>query len=121
MIAPYLANQLLNRVFRESGPVYLALHAREPGSVGDGELTGRGYGRQVAEFGEASLGQIRSRKTVDFPDLPGGSIRHLGFWDAKNGGHFLWGVALDAERTIQNDGDWFRVPADAIEIAIGGA
>lgn len=121
MITPYLANRLLNAGFQGDDPVYLALHTDEPGSVGDAELAGLGYARQVVTFGFASLGATRNQEAVEFPDLPVATVRQLGIWDAPARGHFLWGVALETAREIQNEGDSLRVPADAIELAIGGA
>jgi hypothetical protein len=126
MISPYLANQLLGAVFRGDaltaalGNVYLALHRDDPGSVGEGEFSGRGYGRQAVRFDEPSLGTIANRYAVEFPDLPSGTVTYVAFWDAATGGRFLWGVPMATPKVIGNDGDRFRIPERAIDIALGG-
>lgn len=126
MISPALANQLLGLVFRGDplptalGTVFLALHQDNPGSIGEGEYTGPDYKRQSVKFEEPTLGTIQNRHAVEFPNLPAGTVTHVGFWDAQEGGRFLWGVPMETPRVIGNDGDRLRIPERAIDIALGG-
>jgi hypothetical protein len=126
VIAPFLSSQLLNLIFRGEAPslklgaLYLSLHSGEPGSVGESELAGEGYRRQPVAFAPSELDGIRNQAEVEVPDLPEVTVKQVGFWTAREGGYFLWGVPLEQPKKISNPGDTLRIPARAIEIALGG-
>ena len=91
MITLALANRLLDSVLRSGRPVYVSLHTNEPGEDGSSEVFGEGYARQAAAFEEARNRSSMNADGRDFQEMPSVAVSHIGLWDAKDGGVFLWG------------------------------
>lgn len=90
--SPYLCNKILEWALK--GPVYVSLHSRNPGPKGAGEVDGGKYTRQSISFGAPSEGVCTNDDDVVFPGMPPEKITHVGVWDAKTGGHLLYGLEL---------------------------
>ena len=118
MIGDWLAVDILNRTLR-AGPVWVSIHNLEPGGSGAGEITGDGYARQLGAFDEATvLDGAANADVIEFLSVGAQRITHLGVWDAKTGGHFLWGAPLPIPRTLQAD-DGFRIRPGILRFHVG--
>lgn len=90
MITLALANRLLDSVLRP-GPVFVSLHTNEPGEDGGFEIFGEGYARQAVTFERALQRIALNDLRAEFRDMPVSQVTHIGIWDARDGGVFLWG------------------------------
>jgi hypothetical protein len=119
----YLENQVLNREFRGTSPVYLALFTSVPTDVAPGvEATlMTQYERQLITFYEAAEGFIINDITCDFGVVTGAgcTITHWGIFDSPdtNGGTMLAYGDFDPPQTVSV---WNNVvvPAGYIKISL---
>lgn len=116
-MSTYLANAMLNLTLRGVAfvpptNVYVSLHTANPGLDGANEVSSQiwtGYARcetsvgaGIAQgFSAAAAKSISNAKQLLFPANNGQSkvtVTHFGIWDAANGGHFLYGDAMQVAR-----------------------
>lgn len=130
----YLANILLNQVFRNTAytrpaKVYLALYTSNPTAADTGqEVSGGGYARQEVVFSAPTsetynqyhpvTGQqvnvtkrtIKNSADIVLPTATAdwGQITHIGIRDAATGGNLLYFGSLETPRSILTN-DIFKV------------
>ena len=118
----YLENKVLAYVFSgtaftQPGTKYLALYTSAPSDAGGGtEVSGNGDARQSIAF-TTTNNQSSNTSAVEFPTATasGGTITHIGVFDASTSGNLLAWAALAASKTIAS-GDVFRVNAGELDI-----
>lgn len=115
----YLADAILNHLFRAvafptiPASVYVSLHTGDPGLTGASEVSGGSYARvavtrSTSAFDAPSTAstnrQSANSAAITFPAPTGtwGTVTHVGVWDASSGGNFLYGAALDTNRSPIN-------------------
>lgn len=122
----YLADKLLNQVFRNTAytrpaKIYLALYTSNPTAADTGqEVSGGGYARQEVTFGapttenhsiyHPTTGQqvtVPKRTIKNSADLilptataDWGQVTHVGIRDAETGGNLLYFGTLETPRNI---------------------
>lgn len=114
----YLDNNYLNLALRgvpftPPSSVYIALYTVIPGVGGGGtEVTGGGYGRQLATFAAPVNGQVVTTADVLFPvaSATWGTIVAFAFLDASSGGNMLYFGNLSTPRLVLAS-DQVRFPA----------
>jgi len=114
----YLDNNLLNLALRgipftPPTSVNVALYTVAPGVSGGGtEVSGGGYGRQLATFTVPASGLVSSTSDVLFPvaTAPWGTIVAFAFLDASSGGNMLYFGNLSTPRLVLAS-DQIRFPA----------
>lgn len=87
--------------------VYVSLHDGDPGETGANEETGGSYARQTATFNAASGGSVTLSGTVEYTDMPAGTIQGVGIWNDASAGTFYWGGTITNKAV--NSGDTFRL------------
>jgi hypothetical protein len=124
MAATDTANDMLDKVFKDSAfsytPVHVSLHTGDPGDNGSNEVTGGSYSRQqqsATEWNGASSGTITTNTNIDFTDMPNVTVSHVGIWDSATGGTFLWGGPLDENKNLDS-GDTLRIEAGDLDATI---
>jgi hypothetical protein len=116
-----LENTLLDKVLRNEnftvGSVFASLHTSAPGKTGANEVSGGPgpYARQPVPFDSAVGGLSENSAIIDFPDMPGVTVGYVGMWDAKVGGSFLGGGALESHRIV-NSGDTFHIDVGKFKV-----
>lgn len=128
-ISNYLADALLNEVFRNTAfaapaTVYVALYTSDPTRADTGvEVTGGAYARQSVAY-DAPV-DVTSKRTIDntadivFPIAAAdwGTITHVGIRDALTVGNLLYFGALNSSRSILT-GDRMRCLAGELDLSL---
>ncbi|MEK4052651.1 hypothetical protein MHB84_03285 [Paenibacillus sp. FSL F4-0087] len=108
----YLANALLNHVFRKTAlaspaNVYVALYTTNPTAADTGqEVSGGGYTRLPIVFGAPAVdgGKPTIKNSADLAfaiaSASWGTVSHIGLRDAATAGNLLYFGALDSPRSI---------------------
>ncbi|UPK45773.1 phage tail fiber protein [Paenibacillus pabuli] len=108
----YLANALLNQVFRNTAwtrptTIYVALYTTNPTAADTGqEVSGGGYTRLPIVFGppaiEGGKPTIKNIADIAFAIATAswGTVSHIGTRDAATGGNLLYFGPLDSPRSI---------------------
>lgn len=113
VIQPYLANALLNHIFRATAYT-MPSHCAIALFTGNIEVSGGAYARQdtigTSAWTSPSSGLISNTGLISFPTATAawGIVDHFGLYDAVTGGNLLWYDALTSARTI-NVGDVFEL------------
>lgn len=120
VIQPYLANALMNHIFRQTA-FTMPSHAALALFVGAVEVTGGGYARQdmigTSPWNPPSSGLITNTGLISFPaaTTAWGQVDHFGFYDALTGGNLLWYDILQTARIV-NPGDVFEFAIAQIQL-----
>ena len=121
----FLETEILDHVFAGAAYTapttkYLALFTAiadgEAGSVT--ELSGSAYARQTVAF-TTSGNTTSNNAAVEFPTATGngGTVTHVGVYDASSSGNLMAYATLSASKTIET-GDGFRVPSGDLDITL---
>ena len=121
----FLETEILDHVFAGAAYTapttkYLALFTAiadgEAGSVT--ELSGSAYARQTVAF-TTSGNTTSNNAAVEFPTATGngGTVTHVGVYDASSSGNLMAYATLAASKTIET-GDVFRVPSGDLDITL---
>ncbi len=104
-VSTYLANALLNHIFRgvafttPGTSLYASLHSADPGLTGASELSGNAYARvQVTTWDAPSNGATANTSAITWstPTPSGyGTATYMGLRDALTAGNFLLSANLD--------------------------
>ena len=124
-ITNFLETEILDHVFAGAAYTapttkYLALFTAiadgEAGSVT--ELSGSAYARQTVAF-TTSGNTTSNNAAVEFPTATGngGTVTHVGVYDASSSGNLMAYATLSASKTIET-GDVFRVPSGDLDITL---
>lgn len=115
-LSEYARNKLMDSLL--AGGVFMSLHTDEPGLSGANEVAGQSYSRQIADaFSVAKAGEKTSTSDITFDNMPGVTVTHIGVWDAKAGGNFVWAAPLLNKRTIY-EGDTLRLRAGNVVLGL---
>lgn len=122
-ISNYLENALLNHTLRghtagtslsQPSTVYVALFTADPtdANTTSNEVAAgsNSYERQTVTFAAPSGGSVASDAQVDFIDMPGVTVTHVGLYDALTSGNLLYHGALTQSKVV-NAGDTFTINA----------
>jgi len=118
-----MLDALLGNTALAYAALWISLHSADPGTDGSNELSGGGYGRWQATFGDAAADKAISNTAVADSPLASGdwtAATHLGLWTLETGGTFVWGKQLTAPRTVRT-GKLFRVAIGGITLSIDPA
>ena len=118
-----MLDALLRNTALAYAALWISLHSADPGTDGSNELSGGGYGRWQATFGDAAADKAISNTAVADSPLASGdwtAATHLGLWTLETGGTFVWGKQLTAPRTVLT-GKLFRVAIGGITLSIDPA
>ena len=129
----YLEDTLLKHVMRNAGTnganydtaslaFYVSLHTGSPGEANDGsnEISGSGYARQSATFGNVSSGSVSTNATISFPAASSdysANVTHIGIYDASTSGNLLWHGALSSPKDV-NQNDVFQINSGSLTITL---
>lgn len=118
-----MLDALLRNTALAYAALWISLHSADPGTDGSNELSGSGYGRWAATFGDAAADKAISNTAVADSPIASGDwteVTHLGLWTLETGGTFVWGKQLTSARTVRT-GKLFRVAVGGITLAIDPA
>lgn len=129
----YLEDTLLKHLMANAGTngadydtsalaFHVSLHTGSPGEANDGanEISGSGYARQSATFGNVSSGSVSTNATISFPQASSnysGNVTHIGIFDAASGGNLLFYGALSSAKTVTS-GDVFQINSGSLTITL---
>ena len=126
-MSTHLANKVLDAIFNGDTvnytDVYISLHSADPGDTGASEISGGSYARAATDstFWTLAAGKLVDLDTaIEFSDMPGDTVTHIGLWDAATGGNFLWGGTLTESKTVPA-GETLRFKATDITAQIDPA
>lgn len=117
----YLEGKVIEHVLRNvayTSPttVYAALYTSDPGEANSGtEVAGGTYARQAVTFGAHSNGTVTNSALVEFEDLPGATVTHMGILDASTSGNLLYYGALNSSITV-TAGSTISFPSSTISV-----
>ncbi len=120
-ISTYLANAILDKVLRAVNftvtTVYVSLHTGDPSTTGANEATagGNAYARKAATFAAAASGATTTTADLQWLNMPGVTVTHVGLWDAVTSGNFLRGGAL-ADSWVVPAGATFTLPTGDLDL-----
>lgn len=115
-LSNYARNKLMDSLLE--GGVYISLHCEDPGLTGENEITGGCYKRQLADtFSQANDGEKASKNDILFEQMPESTISHIGVWDSKEKGNFIWGAELLSKKAI-HEGDTLKLGAGNIILGL---
>lgn len=128
-VSNYLANALLNQVFRNTAwtrptTIYVALYTTNPTAADTGqEVSGGGYTRLPIVFGppaiEGGKPTIKNIADIAFAIATAswGTLSHIGLRDAVTGGNLLYFGALESPRSILAN-DVFKILTGAVAATV---
>lgn len=124
-LSAYLQGRVLDHLLRgEVFPqphLYASLHSSDPGPKGRHELRGGGYGRFPANSAftgaESKDGTRKTVEEISFEALPRTTVTHLGLWDSRSGGNFLWSFEMKTPVKC-SDGATLRLRAGAFSASV---
>lgn len=120
-LSDYAANKILDKLLRNTdftvADQHISLHTADPGVSGGSEVTGGSYGRQNATFATAASRATTTTALLEWLNMPGVTVTHVGIWDAATAGNFIWGGALAASKTV-NAGDTFQLPTGDLDATL---
>lgn len=120
-ITPFLANQILNQIFRNSGfahvPLKVSLHTADPGETGANELIPAVPPNQSLfaerttiaseDWNAASGGEITNSESIVMGVLPQATVTHVGFQTKKQfgdpGSKLLFSFELEEPVVLSED------------------
>jgi hypothetical protein len=116
-ISTFLANALLNHVFRNVAytpptTIYAKVHIGDPGAAGTANASAQTT-RIPTTFAAAASGSIAISNTPEFTLNATETISYVSFWDASTAGNFLYSVqASIAKGGIS--GDIIRISTNTV-------
>jgi hypothetical protein len=116
-ISTFLANALLNHVFRNvtytpPTTIYAKVHTGDPGAAGTANASAQTT-RIATTFAAAASGSIAISNTPEFTLNATETISYVSFWDASTAGNFLYSVqASIAKGGIS--GDIIRISTNTV-------
>lgn len=118
-MSPYLQRWVFKHILQSFSKLYVSLHFAEPGAEGDNEIDGGSYERQLVDFSviQGDLVQVQSTETLRFSNMPFVKLTHIGLWDARTGGNFLWPGALIDETGHMGSQQFYA--GDRAEFSVG--
>lgn len=106
-MSTHLANKILDSIFNGGSVsytnIYVSLHTVDPGDNGASEVVGGSYARKetdITSWTAAAAKTVNLDEVLEYIDMPGLTVTHIGLWDATTAGNFLWGGALAESKTI---------------------
>lgn len=104
--AAYVLNNLTARGSWATQPLYVSLHAGDPGTTGANELSNATYARvaagSFATISTATSVTTNSSAITFATDGNGETVSHAGIWYGSSGGTFLFGGALTSSFAYNN-------------------
>lgn len=99
--------------------IYISLHSADPGETGASEIAAGGntYARQTAAFDTAAAGATANSALIEWLDMPGLTVTHVGVWDALTTGNFIWGGVLDSSQVVAA-GNTFQIAAGDLDVTL---
>ena len=129
----YLEDTLLKHLMANAGTnganydtstlaFYVSLHTGNPGedNTGANEISGSGYARQAATFGNVTSGSVSTNATISFPQATSNysaDVTYIGIYDAASGGNLLFYGALSSAKTVTS-GDVFQINSGSLTITL---
>ena len=110
------ANLMLEWLLVER-PIWLSLHAGEPGTLGANEVVGGGYERRPFVGGFAINGEVSNAEYVQFSAMPSARVTHAGLWTAEERGSLVWSVPLPEPKPIGRN-DIAHFDAGSLRVAL---
>lgn len=108
---------MLDHLLREQ-PLWVALHASDPGERGLGEIEGGGYRRLPVAWSTAGEGLSSNLETIEWEDLAAVTLSYAAVWDAAAGGQMLLSSRLPAGNVTISDGSVFRIRAGQFSVSL---
>ena len=110
-ISTYLANKILDHVFRNTtytppATIYAKMHTGDPGEAGNQTTS-------ESTFAAAAAGVIAISNTPEFTLNASETITHVSFWDASTAGNFLYSVAASVSKSGVNN-DIIRISTNTV-------
>lgn len=110
----YGENQVINKVLRESGQLYVGLLASDPTEEGDysSEIKAPSYERVPINFIAPNLGETYNEGDLTFNTAAEnwGWISYIAIFDSKTNGNMITYAALDFRKEIRA-ADIYKIPS----------
>lgn len=113
----FVLHDTLQRIKDQS---WVALHFDDPGLSGAyaSELSGGGYGRILAVFGDIASKHMWLSQDVTFSGLPLSMITYIAGWDAEHRGNLQWACQLlPPQRVLEGKG--ITIQAETVALSFG--
>lgn len=119
------ANAILDLILNQvagtfpAGDLYVSLHTGDPGESGTNEVVagGNAYARKQCNFSAAGAKASSNSADLEWTNMPGVTITHVGLWSALTNGTFWWAGAVSPNKTV-SAGDTFKIPAGDLDVTL---
>lgn len=116
------ANKIISKILRNTdfvhpSAVYVSLHTGDPGQTGANEVSGSGYSRKQVTFSSPTNKTASNSAEVEFTNMPGVTVTHVGIWSASTSGDFWWGGSLTTAKALTT-GDTLKIPVNDLTVTL---